>query len=165
MATSKSVEPSLKKKSQTQKHGVQLLIVQTIKVQIRNSVSTDFRPTQLGTVSCFTCHKSLFTLFCMFKFIKIQKLHKLKIMYYRSKEWVNLCRRADLMGKTTKYLRNNCKLCSNRFEERMFYRDLRNCLKSDAKPTLFEIASPPPAVCSKRRRLQREQLLLALQVI
>ena len=78
-------------------------------------------------------------------------------MYYRSKEWVNLCRRADLMDKTSKYLYNNCKLCSNHFEECMFYNDLRNRLKSDAKPTLFEIPNPPPAVSSKRRRLQREQ--------
>ena len=76
---------------------------------------------------------------------------------YRSKEWVNLCRREDLRDKTPKYLYNNCKLCSTHFEDCMFYNDLRNRLKSDAKPTLFDIPNPPPTVSSKRRRLERGQ--------
>ena len=79
------------------------------------------------------------------------------MMYYRSKEWVNLCRRADLIDKTPKYLYNNCKLCSDHFEDCMFYNDLRNRLKSDAKPTRFDIPNPPPTLSLKRRRLQREQ--------
>ncbi|CAB4032325.1 THAP domain-containing [Paramuricea clavata] len=79
----------------------------------------------------------------------------------RSKEWVNLCRRLDLMDKTKKYWYNNCKLCSDHFEDCMFYNDLRNRLKSDAKPTLFEIPNPPPTISSIRRPLQREQTLTA----
>ena len=89
--------------------------------------------------------------------VKSRLTYKFKMMYCRSKEWVNLCRRADLMDKTPKYLYNNCKLCSNHFEDCMFYNALRNRLKSDAKPTLFEIPNPPPTVSSKRRRLPREQ--------
>ena len=89
--------------------------------------------------------------------IPITYNYKFKILYYRSKEWVNLCRRADLMDKTPKCLNNNCKLCSKHFEDCMFYNALRNRLKSDAKPTLFDLPNPPPTVSSKRRRLQREQ--------
>ena len=37
----------------------------------------------------------------------------------------------------------------------MFYNYLRNRLKSDAKPTLFDIPNPPPKVGFKRRPLQR----------
>lgn len=59
------------------------------------------------------------------------------------------------MDKSPEYLNSNCKLCSDHFEDCMYYNYLRNRLKSDAKPTLFNIPNPPAKVTSKRRALQK----------
>ena len=62
----------------------------------------------------------------MYRFLKISITYnyKFKILYYRSKEWVNLCRRANLMDKTPKYLNNNCKLCSKHCEDCIVFETL-----------------------------------------
>ena len=83
------------------------------------------------------------------------------MLLYRSKEWVLLSRRQDLMDKTPQYLYNNCKLCSNHFEDCIFYNYLRNRLKSDAKPTLFDIPNPPPKIGLKRRAIQKNTICIA----
>ena len=60
-----------------------------------------------------------------------------------------------------KYLYNNCKLCSKHFEDCIFYNYLRNRLKSDAKPTLFDIPNPPPKIGLKRRAIQKNTICIA----
>ena len=99
------------------------------------------------------CAKKIFLIFerLLIRSITIAIIQKKS----RSKEWVILCRRQDLMDKSPEYLNSNCKLCSNHFEDCMCYNYLRNRSKSDAKPTLFDIPNPPHKITSKRRALQR----------
>ena len=73
----------------------------------------------------------------------------------RSKEWVVLCRREDLMSKDGDYLYKNCKMCAEHFEDMMFANDLRNRLTPEAKPTLFSVPNPPPTVGTKRRVIEK----------
>ena len=74
---------------------------------------------------------------------------------FRSKEWVVLCRREDLMSKDAEYLYKNCRMCAEHFEDMMFANDLKNRLSPEAKPTLFSIPNPPPTVGSKRRVIEK----------
>ena len=73
----------------------------------------------------------------------------------RSKEWVVLCRRKDLMNKEAEYLYKNCRKCAEHFEDIMFANDLKNRLQPQAKPTLFNVQNAPPTVGSKRRAIQK----------
>ena len=73
----------------------------------------------------------------------------------RSKEWVVLCRRKDLMNKEAEYLYKNCRMCAEHFEDIMFANDLKNRLQPQAKPTLFNVQNAPPTVGSKRRAIQK----------
>ena len=74
---------------------------------------------------------------------------------FRCKEWVILCRRQDLINKTSEYLYKNCKLCAQHFEDAMFTNHLKYRLNAQAKPTIFNIPNPPQRVGQKRRTLQR----------
>lgn len=74
----------------------------------------------------------------------------------RTNEWVVLCRRQDLLNKTSEYLHKNCKLCADHFEDCMLSNDKKDRLKNDAKPTLFDIPNPPAKVGQKRRVIQKE---------
>ncbi|KAG8225334.1 hypothetical protein J437_LFUL005348 [Ladona fulva] len=77
----------------------------------------------------------------------------------RSRKWVIATRRQDLLGKSSAYLYNNCRICSNHFEDVMFLNNMKNRLHSHAVPKLFDVPNPPPMVSSKRKRpLLREQL-------
>ena len=76
---------------------------------------------------------------------------------FRTKEWVNNCRRQDLMNKSAEYLYNNCKLCAEHFEDCMFTNHERNRLNTQAKPTLFKIPNPPPKVGQKRRAINKNE--------
>ena len=76
---------------------------------------------------------------------------------FRTKEWVNNCRRQDLMNKSAEYLYNNCKLCAEHFEDCMFTNHERNRLNTQAKPTLFKIPNPPPKVGQKRRAINNNE--------
>ena len=73
----------------------------------------------------------------------------------RSKEWVVLCRRKDLMNKEAEYLYKNCRMCAEHFEDVMFANDLKNRLQPQAKPTLFNIPNAPPTVGSERSAIQK----------
>ena len=73
----------------------------------------------------------------------------------RSKRWVINCRRQDLEKKDARYLYNNCRICSNHFEDSMFRGSLKNRLKEDAVPTIFSVPNPPKSTGSKRRLLFR----------
>ena len=61
----------------------------------------------------------------------------------RSKKWVVNCRREDLDKKDPKYLYNNCKICSEHFEDSMFSGHLKNRLKNNAVP------NPPKSIGAK----------------
>lgn len=74
----------------------------------------------------------------------------------RSKKWVVNCRRQDLDKKDPKYLYNNCKICSEHFEDSMFSGHLKNRLKDNAVPTLFSVPNPPKSIGAKRRLLYRD---------
>ena len=80
------------------------------------------------------------------------------VNWYRSKEWVVACRRADLMNKTAKYLYGNCKLCSEHFENCMFVNPtVKNRLNDKAKPSIFNVQNPPPNLGRKRRIIARNE--------
>lgn len=68
-----------------------------------------------------------------------------------AKKWTVNSRRADLLKKDAKYLNKNCRICSVHFEEVMFANFLKNRLKPDAVPTLFNIPNPPKTVSLKRK--------------
>ncbi|XP_046841845.1 52 kDa repressor of the inhibitor of the protein kinase-like isoform X2 [Xenia sp. Carnegie-2017] len=76
----------------------------------------------------------------------------------RSKEWVNNCRREDLLGKSAEYLYKNCKLCADHFEDCMFTSMEKKRLNPQSKPTLFKIPNPPPQIGKKRRAIERKEI-------
>jgi THAP domain len=51
------------------------------------------------------------------------------------------CRRADLDGKSAEDLHKNYVLCANHFEDSQFLNGLRNRLKWNAIPTLFDVSN------------------------
>ena len=79
---------------------------------------------------------------------------------YRCKLWLQNCRRLDLLDKTPSYLRKNCALCSNHFEQQFLpkFSNIRTRLAGDAVPTIFNIPNPPPTIGSKRKAPPSKQL-------
>jgi THAP domain len=69
--------------------------------------------------------------------------------------WLINCRRADLdefFKRQPTYLYDNCRLCSNHFEDSQFVNPAtRNQLKSCAIPTIFDVPNPPLRLASARR--------------
>ena len=68
----------------------------------------------------------------------------------RCQKWVQNCRRADLMGKTTQYLNKSCRLCSDHFEENQFRMPEKKRLNWNAIPTIFTVPNLPKPTTSKR---------------
>ena len=91
-----------------------------------------------------------------FKSINPCRHRSFKLSIFRAKEWVVLTRRQDLLKKPAKYLYQNCKLCSEHFEECMFSNVAKTRLKRDAKPTLFNIPNAPAKIGLKRKLINRE---------
>ena len=75
---------------------------------------------------------------------------------FRSKEWVVPCRREDLDKKDTEYLYKNLRISAEHFENIMFSNDLKNRLNPQAKPTPFNIPSPPATESMKRRANEKK---------
>ena len=73
----------------------------------------------------------------------------------RSKEWVVLSRREDLLKKDAQYLHKNCKICAEHFEDVMFSNPLKNRLNPQAKPTFFNIPNPPATIGVKQRAIEK----------
>jgi len=73
----------------------------------------------------------------------------------RSKEWVVLSRREDLLKKDAGYLYKNCRICTKHFEDVMFSNPQKNRLNPQAKPTLFNIPNPPAKIGVKRRAIEK----------
>ncbi|XP_068084279.1 zinc finger and BTB domain-containing protein 14 [Anabrus simplex] len=69
----------------------------------------------------------------------------------RAREWALHSRREDLLKKNATYLNKNCTICSVHFEKMMFLNFLRNRLKPDAVPTLFNIPNPLVQGLQERR--------------
>ena len=76
---------------------------------------------------------------------------------HRCPEWVQNCRRADLMTKTPEYLSKNCSICSIHFEPDLLpkFCNQRRRLPRHAKPTLFDVPNPPPHLTITRKRTDR----------
>jgi len=74
------------------------------------------------------------------------------ICLFRCKQWVQNCRREDLLDKSSAYLSNNCFMCAEHFEPQYLpkFKNIRGRLSKGAIPTLFEIRNPPPTIGSKR---------------
>lgn len=83
------------------------------------------------------------------------KLQTSLLSICRSKEWVVLSRREDLLKKDAEYLYKNCRICAEHFEDMMFSNPLRNRLNPQAKPTLFNIPNPPAKIGVKRRATEK----------
>jgi len=62
----------------------------------------------------------------------------------RSKEWLQQCRRQDLLDKTVSYLRRNCFVCSKHFEPEFLpkFCNQRARLSPNATPTIFTFPNP-----------------------
>ncbi|XP_047142632.1 52 kDa repressor of the inhibitor of the protein kinase-like [Hydra vulgaris] len=71
----------------------------------------------------------------------------------RCKQWVINCRRKDLDKKDFVLLNKNFYLCSNHFENTMYYSTNNNGkrLLQSAVPTIFNIPNPPPLLGCKRK--------------
>lgn len=76
----------------------------------------------------------------------------------RSKQWLNNCRRPDLLSKTPEELHRLYKLCANHFEPALICRHsaLKTGLKDGAVPTIFDFASPLKNPQSRNRKRVRE---------
>ena len=70
----------------------------------------------------------------------------------RCKQWVQNCRREDLLGKSSAYLSKNCFVCAEHFEPQCLpkFKNIRGRLSKGTIPTLFDIPNPPPTIGSKR---------------
>ena len=103
--------------------------------------------------SNFTLHLQQlnFKLFFSHTFLKTN----LYLIICRSKEWVVLSRREDLLKKDVEYLYKNCRICAEHFEDMMFSNPLKNRLNPQAKPTLFNIPNPPARIGVKRRAIEK----------
>ena len=71
---------------------------------------------------------------------------------HRYQQWVQNCRRKDLMDKSPEYLSKNITLCIDHFEAAS-YNPGSNRLKLTAVPTLFNVPNPPKMKEMKRRAL------------
>lgn len=69
---------------------------------------------------------------------------------------MQLCRRADLIGKSPEYLYENVTLCSEHFEPSQYYSGGSKRLRRDAVPTLFDVPNPPKPVTSRRPLVVRQ---------
>ena len=78
-------------------------------------------------------------------------------LFLRSKKWVQLCRRADLAGKSLEYLYENVTLCSEHFEASQYYSGGSKRLRRDAVPTLFDVPNPPKPVTSRRPLIVQQE--------
>ncbi|XP_039287826.1 52 kDa repressor of the inhibitor of the protein kinase-like [Nilaparvata lugens] len=72
----------------------------------------------------------------------------------RARIWVANSGREDLEGKDANYLYENCKLCSLHFQKNMFANFMKNRLKEDAVPTLFNL--PKSVLTDETEDLQCE---------
>ncbi|XP_066955579.1 uncharacterized protein [Macrobrachium rosenbergii] len=62
----------------------------------------------------------------------------------RCRQWIVKCCRPDLEVKSTKYLYNNCRICSEHFEDSQFMNAiLKSKLLRNASPTLFNDPNGP----------------------
>ena len=88
--------------------------------------------------------------------VLLSQIYSLNVFAHRSKKWVINSRRADLDGKTATQLYNNCRMCSNHFEDSQFKDPAHKSLMHYAVPTIFESGpNPPPRIASKRQRKER----------
>ena len=73
------------------------------------------------------------------------------ICLVRCKQWVQNCRREDLLGKSSAYLAKNCFVCAEHFESQCFpkFKHIRGRMSKGEIPTLFDIPNPPPNIGSK----------------
>lgn len=75
------------------------------------------------------------------------------LFFYRCKRWVVNCRRKDLDGRSSIELNESFRLCSNHFEETMYYPTNvgGKRLILSAIPTIFDVPNPPAQVAVKRK--------------
>ena len=111
---------------------------------------------------CQTCNHRLFPNLLTLPHLTHEILNlktKLKCFKFpfRSKRWIHLSRRADLVGVSPEYLNANVKICSKHFESSQFKPDFKpRLLKRDAVPTLFDVPNPPAPVTIRRALTTRQ---------
>ena len=71
-------------------------------------------------------------------------------IYFRCKKWIQNTRRADLIGKTPRYLYANCVLSTNHFDESQFMNKVaKNRSVWNAVATIFDVHKPPYQISCK----------------
>ena len=65
--------------------------------------------------------------------------------HFRLQIWAERSGRPDLLGKSVKYVYDNCRLCAEHFEPSQFMnQNQRNSLVHSALPTIFDAPKPSP---------------------
>ena len=81
----------------------------------------------------------------------------------RCKNWLLNCRRKDLDNTPFVFLNKKFHLCSNHFEDTMYYptNNSGKRLLQSAIPTIFNIPNPPPFVgCKRKPPVERHPVLV-----